>query len=434
MVRQVSAETEFTEPLFGSRRHIAFIYDHLDDQDAATGAFIKEGLERRQFCLYVHDEGSEAAILDSLAAAGVNTATAISDGRLGLADTRTAFLAGGRFDSKAMVSTLQATVDRATQGGLEGLFVAGEMTWALGPHPGTERLMEYEALCNRFFLTNPAVSLCQYDRRRFDDQAIGQVLLTHPWVLIGGRLCRNLHHIPPEEFLAAGEDLPLDVDQVLADLVIRDAAERMVSSTTALEGVVAVDMTTDDARRMVTIYSELEEFKVEVLSRTERRASFLSATRPRTYRDDTVLQLRGELAGLRHRLEFWRDTLRQMVQLDHDAARRVVRFNGRSVRLSRRESQLIEALISSNGRPLSVRELLRRAWGGSQLSEAQLRTYIVQLRRKLAMLEVPAALVNKPGVGYALHFDSSLDSGASRVLTYVETIPAEARRAPAEAH
>jgi DNA-binding response OmpR family regulator len=75
--------------------------------------------------------------------------------------------------------------------------------------------------------------------------------------------------------------------------------------------------------------------------------------------------------------------------------------------------------ISQNGRPLAVRELLRRAWGGSHLSEAQLRNHVVQLRKKLALLEAPAALVNDPGLGYWLRFDSP-DAAASARRTNAE--------------
>jgi DNA-binding winged helix-turn-helix (wHTH) protein len=346
--------------------------------------------------------------------------SAIAVGRLSLSTTKSAFLADGRFDLNAMLGTLQATVDKATEAGLEGLFVTAEMTWALRPHPGAELLMDYEALCNRFFLTNPAVSLCQYDRLRFDDRAIRDVLLTHPWVLIGGRLIRNFHHISPGEFRVAGADLPLDVGQVLADLVVRDAAERLAAGTTAtIEGGTPGGLTTHDARRVAKIYGDLEEFQAEVLARVERRASVMGLTYARSELENSLLQLRGELVGLQARLKFWQERLRRMVGLDYDAARNLIRFNERLVRLSQRESQLIEVLISQNGRPVAADELLRRAWGSSSISPAQLRNYVGQLREKLALMEVSASIVTKRGLGYSLILDPTSDAATTQVLPSV---------------
>jgi DNA-binding winged helix-turn-helix (wHTH) protein len=397
------------DPQFGTRRHIALIYDGLGDNAAMTATFIRQGLERRQLCLCVHDESSEDTVLDALAAIGVDAASVMAEGRLQLATPKATFLVGDRFNSRAMITSLENTVDAARASGFEGLFVTGEMSFSLGRQPGTQQLMDYEASCTTFFRTHPAVGLCQYNRRCFDSHALRRVLLTHPWVLVDGRLCRNFHCVPAQDPLGEALELPLDVDQVLADLVIREAAERMVAGTAiGIEGSGAEDVGAEDAAGLAKIYSELVLFKGRVLARAEKRAVAPARSQARADNDAVILQLRGELLALQHRLDFWQDRVRRLVGLDYDADTRRVRFQDRSVRLSRRESQLIAALISQSGRPLAARELLWRAWHGNHLAEAQVRTYIAQLRKKLAGLELPAALVNEPGLGYSLKFDPLL--------------------------
>lgn len=391
---------------FGTHRHIALIYDGPGDNAAATAAFVREGLQRGHLCLYVRDGESESDVLATLAAVGIDAPLALAEGRLQIAAAADVYLAGGRFDPATMVASLVAVVERARAGHLAGLFVAGEMSWALGGHPGAALLADYEARCNAFFDAHPAVSLCAYDRRRFDAGSLRQVLLTHPWVLINGRLCRNFHHVPAGHPLDEALQIPVDVDGVLANLVVRDAAERMVAGTTlAIEGGGADEVAVEDASRLAKIYSELVLFKSQVLTRAEKRSAGMPRSPARTESDDAILQLRGELLALQQRLDFWQDRVRRLVGLDYDPDARRVRFGDRSVRLSRRESQLIAALISQNGRSLAARELLWRAWGGNHLAEAQVRTYVAQLRKKLAALEVPAALVNETGLGYSLRFD-----------------------------
>lgn len=352
-------------PVFGMHRHIALIYDGPGDNVAATGAFVREGLQRGHLCLYVHDD-DEQGLMDALAASGIDAPSAVAKGHLEIGETTSAFIADGRFDPRAMIAKLQATVVLAVERGLEGLFVAGEMSWALGRHTGAQLLIEYEALCSEFFEAQPAVSLCQYDRRRFDASVLRQVLLTHPWVLINGRLCRNFHHVPAGQTLDEALQLPVAVDGVLANLVIRDAAERMVAGTTlAIEGGGADEVSVEDASRLAKIYSELVLFKSQVLARAEKRVSGVPRSRARMDSDNAILQLRGELVALQHRLDFWQDKVRRLVGLDYDPEGRRVQFGERSVRLSRRESQLIAALISQNGRSLAAKELLWRAWGGN---------------------------------------------------------------------
>ena len=394
-------------PLFGIHRHIALIYDGAGDNAAATGAFISEGLKRGHLCFYVRDGESEDDIVNWLAAVCIDAALAVADGHLIMSTAGDTFVAAGHFDPRTMIENLVSTVGLAQERGLAGLFVAGDMSWALGGHPGSALVSDYEARCNAFFQAYPAVSLCQYDRRRFDAHSLREVLLTHPWVLVNGRLCRNFHHVPAGHPLDEALLLPVDVDGVLANLVVRDAAERMVAGTTlAIEGGTTGEVAVEDASRLAKIYSELVLFKSQVLARAEQRAA--GAPRSRAARaggDDVILQLRGELLALQNRLDFWQDRVRRLVGLDYDPDGRRVRFGDRSVRLSRRESQLVAALISQNGRSLAAKELLWRAWGGNHLAEAQVRTYIAQLRKKLAALEVPAALVNEVGLGYSLRFD-----------------------------
>ncbi len=398
-------------PNFDTHRHIALIYDGAGEDVAATATFLKQGLERRHLCLYAHDESGDEAALTAMEGAGIDVASAIANGRLELVKARVTFLSNGRFDPHAMIATLKKAVDNTVDKELEGLFVTGDMSWALGRHPGADQLMKYESLCSDFFETHAAVSLCKYDRRAFDAGVLREVVLTHPWVLIEGRLCRNFYHVPTGEPLAAALDVSMDIDRVLSDLVIREAAERAVAGTTiAIEGSGSAEFEVEDAGRLARIYSELVLFKSHTLSRAEKRVFGAPRSQLRADHEAQVLQLRGEILALRQRLDFWQDKVRRLAGLDYDAEARRVRFKERSVRLSRRESQLIAALISQHGRSLATRELLWRAWGGNHLAEAQVRTYIAQLRKKLSTLEVPAALVNEPGIGYSLRFDPKLET------------------------
>jgi two-component system KDP operon response regulator KdpE len=84
------------------------------------------------------------------------------------------------------------------------------------------------------------------------------------------------------------------------------------------------------------------------------------------------------------------------------AATVVRRSDGREVRLTPTEWQLLETLVRDRGRLVSGAELLRQVWGpGYERETHYLRVYVAQLRRKLEPDPArPRYLRTEPGMGY----------------------------------
>lgn len=74
-----------------------------------------------------------------------------------------------------------------------------------------------------------------------------------------------------------------------------------------------------------------------------------------------------------------------------------------SIRLSRKEFQLMEYLIMNQGRILPREMILSRIWGlEDDIGYNSLDVYISMLRKKLRFVEATAEIVTKKGVGYYL--------------------------------
>jgi two-component system KDP operon response regulator KdpE len=86
------------------------------------------------------------------------------------------------------------------------------------------------------------------------------------------------------------------------------------------------------------------------------------------------------------------------------ATKRVTLTDGRDVRLTPTEWQLLEVLARHRGRLVTGRQLLQDVWGPAHSTEANyLRVSIAQLRRKLeANPAQPRSLLTEPGAGYRL--------------------------------
>jgi two-component system, OmpR family, KDP operon response regulator KdpE len=96
------------------------------------------------------------------------------------------------------------------------------------------------------------------------------------------------------------------------------------------------------------------------------------------------------------------------------AAKRVTR-DGRDIRLTPTEWQLLEVLVRHAGRLVTQRQLLAEVWGPQYQTEANyLRVYAAQLRRKLEPdPSQPRYLLTEPGMGYRFH-SGPAESGPAR--------------------
>jgi two-component system KDP operon response regulator KdpE len=87
-----------------------------------------------------------------------------------------------------------------------------------------------------------------------------------------------------------------------------------------------------------------------------------------------------------------------------DLAQRTVRVDGREIRLSRKEFELLRLLILQRGKVLTHQYILRHVWGDAQRDETHyLRVLVGQLRHKLGDEPThPRFIVTVQGVGYRL--------------------------------
>ena len=169
-------------------------------------------------------------------------------------------------------------------------------------------------------------------------------------------------------------------------------SSQSVADVYLLPGEVPETHDLEDARQWITIYRELVTFSERTLSRLRNGGDA----------DERVMET--HLRRLQSRLDFWERRLWELAGLDLDVRRRVLRYGGRRLTLTRREAELLAFLARRPGEFYSASQLVSLAWAAPELSPEQLRTYVVRLRRHLATSGVPARLVSEPRRGYGLLF------------------------------
>lgn len=180
--------------------HVCLFYRDRAEQLAIAAEYIKQGLSRRERCLYVCDDCSENEVRAGLEAAGVAVTDAEREGAFLLVTKKEAYLRNPQFDAEGMLNLLNEAVETALDLGYTGLRATGEMTWTLAGVAGTERAIEYEGLMNEFYPSVRAVGLCQYHVGKLPAHMLEGALRTHPTAFVGHRLRTNHFFEPPDVF------------------------------------------------------------------------------------------------------------------------------------------------------------------------------------------------------------------------------------------
>jgi two-component system KDP operon response regulator KdpE len=97
-----------------------------------------------------------------------------------------------------------------------------------------------------------------------------------------------------------------------------------------------------------------------------------------------------------------------------DVSRHAVDVDGRPVRLTPREFEVLKVLLAHAGRLVTRGRLLRAVWGTAYSEEGHyLHVYVSQIRRKIAEVDPDGSLrrliVSEPGVGYRINLPTDAD-------------------------
>ncbi len=203
----------------GPADHACTLYDRLEEEVAIAASYIRIGLERGELCVCVADDGAES-ILDALKSEGIDVDAALRQGRLAVFEKPLA----QNLQTRDMLGKIEEWAQGARDAGHTGFRIIGEMTWALDG--GLKDLAEFEARLNlnRVWQRHACAGLCQFDMRRFTPRMLREMIIVHPLVVIGGRVCRNPYYVPAEQYLSP--DWPLhEAEWMMTNLEQLEQAE-----------------------------------------------------------------------------------------------------------------------------------------------------------------------------------------------------------------
>jgi hypothetical protein len=190
----------FTTEQLPDSKHICLIYENDEQRQKIVSEYLAAGIKRGELVRYFADETTPEKIRSWLTDIGVELPDAEKTGSFGISRAENAYCPEGKFEPQKMIDGSKLRYVQAQKNGYTGSRACGEMTWALKDIPGSDRLLEYEALLNTVDDPFPHSGMCQYDARLFDGATLFKILQIHPFMIAQGQIVRNPFYIRPEEF------------------------------------------------------------------------------------------------------------------------------------------------------------------------------------------------------------------------------------------
>jgi signal transduction histidine kinase len=208
----------------GPHDHFCSIYESPQEHYAVAIPFIQIGLDRGEKCIYIADDGTVEDVRQAMQSEGIDVDRATASKALVLATKEQAYLEHGSFHPDWMFTFWKEATQLAMSEGFSALRATGETEWVLRGGRGLERWMEYESRLTHTLSESNCSALCQYNRRLFPPELILDVIRTHPMVVYGSTVCRNLYYVPPDEFLGTNQTAR-EVERLLTNIWEREHVE-----------------------------------------------------------------------------------------------------------------------------------------------------------------------------------------------------------------
>lgn len=191
----------FTRETVPLGTHMCLIYSDNDERLNMISRFLEAGLAGNELVGYFADDLPPAETKKALLSRMSKKMPVDSGTRLDVRKATDVYCPRGHFEPEEMLANLRSLCNQAKKEGYASMRASGEMTWALRGIPGSERLVEYEALVNEVIASHPFTPICQYNANLFDGVTLFNILRVHPMMIVRGRVVHNPYYEKPREFL-----------------------------------------------------------------------------------------------------------------------------------------------------------------------------------------------------------------------------------------
>ena len=180
--------------------HVCAFFDSQEQKYEVLIPFLKDAITAGDDVINIVDARDRTAHLNTLAQGGVPVEPAMANGQLNVLTSEETYLQNGDDVLPRLLGFLGEKLQQAKDE-KHCLRTCGEMNWVGRRVLPIEDVLEYESRVNNFLPDFECTLLCIYDLPSTPTSLMMDILATHPFAIINGRLRENPHYVQPVEFL-----------------------------------------------------------------------------------------------------------------------------------------------------------------------------------------------------------------------------------------
>lgn len=200
--------------------HVSSIYQNKEQQFSLIVPFMMEGLKSNQKCVYVFSENTKEGVIEEFKKAGSELDEFIKSGQFELVDSKDVYLKNGNFEPNKMLATVESIEKQAFEDGYWGFRGSGEMGDSMNVNISETELIDYESKLNEFLVGRKIALICQYNENKVNHKFLNNVIRTHPFIIIYGKMYENKYFYTAPEYMDKGSDLlPAEEYETIIDTI-----------------------------------------------------------------------------------------------------------------------------------------------------------------------------------------------------------------------
>jgi ABC-type transporter Mla MlaB component len=149
------------------------------DRARVAAGFMLDGIARGNRVVYLCDDDDPGTFARDLVRRDPRIAAAHAAGQVELRVARDVYMPDGRFDPGRMIEFGARERRASLDAGHRGLWIAGDMTWAVDDSDAVGALVRYERALDRTLGDPSMINLCLYDPSRFENGLLTEIAAAH---------------------------------------------------------------------------------------------------------------------------------------------------------------------------------------------------------------------------------------------------------------
>ena len=180
--------------------HICAFVDGKDDKYDMLAEYFTDAITAGDQLINIVEADAMEDHVRQLEEREVPVRQAIETKRFTLNNAESTYLRDGTVDVDGVFDLVRETLARGVKDGRR-VRTCGDMSWISRAPDTFKAVMAYEARINLLLPSCECTLLCLYDLARMPVYLVTDVMATHEYAILNGRLRRNPYFVPPTEYL-----------------------------------------------------------------------------------------------------------------------------------------------------------------------------------------------------------------------------------------